>query len=324
MSGKLDTLPAVPPGVRLKEVAVKTGLCLALLLVLSPFVAAADKLDDTYQSLMTAVASKDGVQVKQLVADLYPLTCEVAESPAPQDPDEKAAWASRVAYVKSIQLYSEYALFAVAIQSPPAMTVDLVSTLESQNPKSKYLSEAYGPYFVALTRTGASGRVLPIAEKAVANFPENVDLLLLLADNAMTKNQPDRAAGFADRLIASLNKNAKPESLPAADWERKRSSALGHGYWIAGVVHGQKNQYSAADKDLRAALPYIKGSEPMLATAYFYLGMANYQLGLMTLNKALVADGAKFSEQSALIAGPYAEQARHNALVMKAEAARMR
>jgi hypothetical protein len=52
--------------------------------------------------------------------------------------------------------------------------------------------------------------------------------------------------------------------------------------------------------------------------------MANYQLGKMTLNKALIQEAAKFSEQSAAIESAYAEQARHNALVMKQEAARMR
>jgi hypothetical protein len=44
----------------------------------------------------------------------------------------------------------------------------------------------------------------------------------------------------------------------------------------------------------------------------------------MTLNKALVLEAAKFSEQSAAIESPYADQARHNALVMKADAGKMR
>jgi hypothetical protein len=62
----------------------------------------------------------------------------------------------------------------------------------------------------------------------------------------------------------------------------------------------------------------------MMGPALFFLGMANYQLGLMTANKALVLEGAKFSEQSATIASAYADQARHNALVMKNDAAKMR
>ena len=62
----------------------------------------------------------------------------------------------------------------------------------------------------------------------------------------------------------------------------------------------------------------------MAGPALFFLGMANYELGKMTLNKARVLEAAKFSEQATAIEGPYREQARHNALVMRNEAARMR
>jgi hypothetical protein len=44
----------------------------------------------------------------------------------------------------------------------------------------------------------------------------------------------------------------------------------------------------------------------------------------MTMNKAKILDAVKFSEQAMVIESPYADQARHNALVMKDEAARMR
>jgi hypothetical protein len=287
-------------------------------------VAGADKLEDAFQLLKTAVASKDAAQVKKLVMDIYPLTCEATMSTAPEDADEKEAWTGRVSYAKSVELYAEYALFTTAIQSPAAVTVDLISTLEQQNPKSKYLDDAYGSYLVALNTTGAAAKIPAVAEKAIENFPENEDLLLVLTDNAVSRKQPDRALNYANRLTAALTRHSKPEGASAADWERTRSAALGRGYWIAGVIYGERNQHTAADKNLRAALPYIQGNTAMLAPAFFYLGMANYQLGLMTVNKALVLEGAKFSGQSAAIASAYTDQARHNALVMKAEAAKMR
>jgi hypothetical protein len=62
----------------------------------------------------------------------------------------------------------------------------------------------------------------------------------------------------------------------------------------------------------------------MQGPALFYLGMSNYQLGKMTLNKAKMLEAAKFSEQSMAIPGPFQDQARHNSLVIKDEAAKMR
>jgi hypothetical protein len=44
----------------------------------------------------------------------------------------------------------------------------------------------------------------------------------------------------------------------------------------------------------------------------------------MTMNKAKMLEGAKFCEQSMAIPGPYQNDARHDSLVMKDEAAKMR
>ncbi len=62
----------------------------------------------------------------------------------------------------------------------------------------------------------------------------------------------------------------------------------------------------------------------MLEPALFHLGLANYQLGRMTMRKARILEAAGFSEKAAALGGPLAQQAWHNALVMKDEAGRMR
>ncbi|HEY2012180.1 MAG TPA: hypothetical protein VGH38_01710 [Bryobacteraceae bacterium] len=300
------------------------AISMALVLLAGPVVALADDLDDGFQSLKDAVAKKDIALVKKLVSDVYPLACQAAAVPAPKDAEEAAAWKARVEFAKSVEDYSEYALFAVAVGAPAATQVDLISTLEQQSPKSKYLDEAYGPYLVALSQSGKESKVIPTAEKALANFPNNEDLLLVLTDAAMAKN-PDRALALANRLTAAFNKQTKPPStMTAADWEKKKSAGLGHGYWVAGVISGSKGQYVNCDKNLRAALPLIKGNDAMMGPALFFLGMSNYQLGKMTNNKAKVLEAAKFSEQSAAFTSAYTDQARHNALVMKDEGSKMR
>ena len=295
-----------------------------LMVLLAGPVVAADKLDDTFQNLKDAVAKKDPAQVKKLVADLAPLVKEELATPAPSADDEKKAWAAHVEYVNSMSEYSEYALFATALQIPAAQKVDLLATLEQLNPCSKYLDEAYGQYFVALNQTGGAAKIPAIAEKALSMFPDNEDLLSVLMENSLSRKQTDRALAFANRLTASLSRHARPENMSAADWERRRSAGMGRGYWVAGVINAEKGSYAAADKALRASLPLIQGNAAMSGPALFYLGTVNYQLGKMTMNKALVLEAARFSEQSALIPGSYADQARHNAIVMKSEAERMR
>jgi tetratricopeptide (TPR) repeat protein len=283
-----------------------------------------ETLEDSFQQLKEAQSKNDPALVKQFAGHTYDLARKVALSTAPEDADEKEEWAKRVAYAKEVELYTEYALYAAALQSTPAMTVDLLTTLEAQNPKSKYLDEAYGRYLLALNQTGKASSIPAAAERAIKNFPENEDLLLVLADNAMTRKQTDRALDYAERLISVLSRHAKPEGMSAADWERKRSSAVGRSRWIAGVMHSEKGQSYEADRDLRAALPLIKGSDVMTASAFFYLGVANYQLGAATRNRTQMLEAARFSEQAAAIKGPLADQAWRNAQAMKAEAAKMR
>ncbi|MEO8595801.1 MAG: hypothetical protein ABI759_20945 [Candidatus Solibacter sp.] len=296
----------------------------AIALLAGPVVAVAGDLEDSVQSMRDAVTKKDVPEVKKLAAAIHELACEAIEEPAPAAPEEKQNWQERVAYAKSVQTYAEGALVSTALQQPPAVLIDMMSSLEARNPKSKYLDEAYGAYLLALNKTGATAKIPALAEKALVNFPENEDLLLLLTDNAVSRKQSDRALILANRLVASLTRHPRPEGMAAADWDRKRNAGLTHGYYAAGLISAEKGQWIAADKNLRSALPLVRGTPSMAGPALFYLGMANYELGKMTLSKARVLEAAKFSEQAQSLDSPFQEQARHNALVMKNEAAKMR
>ena len=130
------------------------AVCMAIAFLAGPAVAVADDLEDAVQSLKDAAAKKDAPLVKKLAESIHPMTCEILSEAPPKDADEKKIWEERVAYAKSAQLYVESALAGTAVQSPPAVMVDLISTLEQENPKSKYLDEIYGPYLVALNKTG--------------------------------------------------------------------------------------------------------------------------------------------------------------------------
>lgn len=303
----------------------KFGLGLAVLLLVRPLAAGVpDDLETAFQNLKQAESKKDAAQVKRLAAEASKLAREVTSVTTPPGDVDPDTWKKQVAFARDVELYSEYALSALALQSAPAVTVDLLSTLEQQNPKSKYLDDAYTRYLVALSQTGGSSKIIPVAEKAIRNFPNNEDLLLVLADNAMTTRQIDRAIQLSERLVGVLGTHPKPDNMSAADWDRKKTAALGRAHWIDGMMHAEKAQYFQVDKELRAALPFIQGNDAMLGPALFQLGVANYQLGSVTRNRAQVFEAIKFSEQAAAIKGPLSTQAWRNAQAMKTEAGRMR
>jgi len=298
-------------------------LVMAFLLFAGSRTAFPDDLDSAYENLKQAESRKDAVQVKKLAAETCALARQAISTSVPEGVEQEA-WNKRIAYARDIELYTEYALYATAVQGPPATTVELLAALEQQNPKSKFLDQAYGNYVMALNQLSDAQRAVTLAETALAQFPDNEDLLLVLCDSALNKKQTDRAQAYSERLIVVLYRHPVPEGMPPADWERKKSTALGRAHWTAGMMHGDKNQYFEADKDLRAALRLVKGNDTMTAAALFYLGVANYQLGAMSRNRPQILEGASFSEQAAAIKGPLSPQAWRNAQAMKTEAEKLR
>ncbi len=277
-------------------------------------------MDSSYQNLQKAVADKDAAQVKKLAVETNGAAKEVITSPAPQGDADKDTWTKQVTYAKEVAAYTEYALYNTAVQAKAEDAVDLFGTLEKANPKSKYLDEGYLYYFKVLTETGQAAKIPAVAEKAIANFPGNDDLLLVLCNTAFEHKQYDRAATLGTRLVAAVPRRPKPEGMAAGDWEKQKSTELGQGYYIAGMSHAGKNQFPLANKELRSALPLIQSTPSIYGAALFELGVVNYQLGKMTLNKGQIAEAAKFSEQAATVSGPWQDQAKRNAQLMLAEA----
>ena len=266
------------------------ALSVGLLLAVAPLAVRADDLDDALAALKAAEPSKDVAKIKQLSAAAHEVAKKWETATPPSDAD-KENYEARARYAQEVDTYSEYALYALAIQSDSKTGSELAATIEQQNPKSKYL--------------------------------EMPDLLVLQADNALSRKQTDRALTYANRIIADGSRKA-PEGVTEADWDRAKNAALGRGYWTAGVILAEQQKFKDADRDLRAALPLIKGESRMQGPALFYLGVANYNLSTMTNNKARMVEAAKFSEQSAAIQGPYQDQAYKNSLAMKAQADKMR
>jgi hypothetical protein len=141
---------------------------------------------------------------------------------------------------------------------------------------------------------------------------------------AAQKQQNDRAVSYAQRLIAALAKRSKSDVIPDAEWQKKKNGMLGSAHLASGVVYAAQTHYYRADQELRAALPLVKGDDTQTATALFYLGVADYQLGSTGLDKSKVLEAARFSQQCAAIKSQYQEQAAHNAQAMKAYATGMR
>jgi hypothetical protein len=272
-------------------------LGLTALLIISSVPAFSQVADSSLQALQDAVADNDAPLVQLLAQDTY--TAATAED----RPD--------------VAEYAEYALYAIGVQAEPAMTVELLGTLEELNPESKYLENAYASYFAALNRAGQGSKIPAIAAEALKHQPNNAEVLMALADNAVSRQQMDPALNYASRAATALTGKSAPEGMTAAQWAARRDPMLGRAHMLVGIINSEKGLHARADEALRKALPLLEGNEESKGQTLFYLGITNYQLGTATYDKGRVMDAIQFSEQAGKTATSVAQQALRNAQAMR-------
>ncbi|MSV35302.1 MAG: hypothetical protein EXQ47_06850 [Bryobacterales bacterium] len=290
------------------------------LLALSGTVWAAPELSDTFTSLKEAVEKKDAPKVKTLVAETIKEAQELAKEAQPTDAGGMEAWKGRQQFAKDAQSYTLYALAVTASQSTdPAVTIDLSETLMAQDPKGDTVDNVASAYLAAVGKGGAA-KAIAGANKILAGRPENEDALYAVASNGLS-SAPGQALTASQKLVAVMQKKAKPENMGDGDWEKRKTAMMGAGYTFAGVVQGAQNRYADSDRNLKAALPLIAGNSTMLSYAYYYLGLSNYQMGKLTSDKSKMGIGADYTAKAAATAGPMQGAAANNVQVMKREMA---
>jgi hypothetical protein len=274
------------------------------LIALSGLAWAAPDLNDDFNALKTAVEGKDAGKVKTLAPEVSKESREIITKGS--DP------ADVIEFAKGADEYSEYALSIAAVQaSDPQMTIEFGDMLLAQNNKSKHVDTIAASYLAALAKQGTA-KATAGAQKILVGRPDNEDALYYAVGG--TSN-----GALANRLVAVMSKKAKPEGVSDADWTRKKDAYLGVGYFYGGAGACGRQAWAECDRDMKAAEPLVKGTPQMLGNTYFYLGLANYQLGKLTQDRTRVQAGLKYSQQSAAIPGPMQGQASTNVAAMSKE-----
>jgi hypothetical protein len=300
-----------------REDHVKRTLLVAALFSLTRLIHA-DDLEDSYSKLKDAVAQKNADVVRSEAPNTRKLAEALVTAPKPEAADQQKDWQDRVDYGKDVVNYSEYAQAITAAQiTDPAKTIELVEALIAANPKSKYLDDCASAYLVALGKNGGASKQLAGMTKIVNGRPENEVALQALTEG-LANSSPDRALNYAGKLVAVLSKKGKPEGMAEADWERLRTTGLASGYYISGAIYGGRQAWMDCDRNMKAALPLIKDNT-RLGVIYFYLGLANYQVAKMTLDKPRMQQALQYSQKAASIPGPMRDQASHNVLAIQNE-----
>jgi len=302
--------------------------------------AAAWVYDQLQPAYFKAKEYEQAMRVGALRLALEPENLEAAKislkaAEAKQDPEQLLKWSDRVwqaasrvaatgganaSEAKQTQTYAEYSIYALALRTTDLRArLELLHGLEQRNPSSPYVANLPTEYFQIYRQLGETERALSIAEKTLRSDPENVDLLMALAEHHFRKDDArEKVVTFTTKVIAILQTRQRPETLSESDWENKKSRILGSAYYMGGVSSGLLMTYARADSMLRAALPSLEGNEAGQATALYHLGLANYRLAEKG-EASRAADALKFMRRCATIKSAFQEQAIKNVEAIKNE-----
>ena len=274
-------------------------------------------MDVAYASLKAAEGKEDVDLVKKWSARASASARKaLAAAKAPTTDEDK----QQLTYIKDVDIYSEYALYVLALKvKEPKETVDLIDTLERQNPKSQYLPQAAAYYFEALEKAGEGAKACPAAVRMSATDSKNAEAMLFAAQCSWTGNRADGVISYGNKAAAALNTMSKPEGTSESDWASEKQKMMGSADFYIGQGYTMQGRYGPANKALRASLGAIKSNEAFYAIALFDLGLANYNLGKTVGDKAQMREGLRFFEQSAALKSSVQDQAARNASLVKNE-----
>ena len=273
-----------------------------------------------FAGLGAAESAGDDAKVIFFAEATHAACQKVLSAAMPEGADENQ-WKATQDYAKQILPLSEYALVKLAGKSSDAAAIDgYAERLAKLNAKSEYLPAIRERQFLVARAANNQPLGLKAAESLASEGKASEDALLYLAGIYLeTKRHPEKVMEYTDAALKSLAESKKPDSVTAEDWEKAVKFNTGLAHWIQGLQNANEKKWAAANHSLRLALPQIQGNPSMLAAAYFYLGISNFEIGKRSKTHKEIVDAVKFSEQCAGIAGPYQAQAKQNVKAMRAQ-----
>ena len=277
-------------------------------------------LDAAHDALRASEASGQTELIRIFAQRAWDLAAQAVQTKKPSDPDDVPDWTRQIEFAKQVLDYSEFVMATQAADEPDDGTrTQLIQALQSRNPQSKFLANTKKQTVIDLATIDPQ-KAVALAEQGLVKDPDNEDFLMTVADYNMRREKDlPKVLSYSLRILDLLQTKPKPDSLSAAEWERKKAQFTGWANWMAGVIYGKQARYAVSDRYLRAALPYILEDTRLLAAAYFYLGYDNYAMAGELGDKSRAIEAVKFSKLCAAIDGPFRSLARQNLAALRSE-----
>ena len=197
-------------------------------------------------------------------------------------------------------VYVQQLIFNGAYQTKdPAKRATQLVQFAQMFPDSPYADQAMGVAAASYRQTQNTAKMVETANGLLVKDPNNVGMLLLLADYYSEKGeQLDKAEADAKKATAALADAKKPEGVTDAQWQQQVSLQKGLALSSLGQVNIQKKNNAGAVENLKAASPLLKADAGSYARN-------QYRLGYALLNLKKVPEAKQAFTEAASVDSPY-------------------
>ncbi len=215
--------------------------------------------------------------------------------------------------------YIEQSVYAGVYQTKdPAKRAGQLAKFAALFPASPYANPALGVAATSYQQAQDIPKMLEVANGLLAKDPNNLGMMLLLADYYGEKGeQLDKAEAYAKKAASLADSAPKPEGVADDQWKQETTLQKGIALSALGQVNLQKKDNASAVTNLQAAAPLVKADNFSYARNQFRLGYAFLNLKKLPEAKQAFTDAASVNS-------PYKQPAldKLKGLPAKAPAAR--
>lgn len=198
-----------------------------------------------------------------------------------------------VSYLQQLLVTSAFGV------SEASQRAQLLTEFAQMFPDSEFVDRALGVAAASYQQAQNAPKMLEVANLLLAKNPDNIAMLLLLADYYSEKGeQLDKAELYARKSMTALDAAKKPEDLTDEQWQQEKALQKGLALSALGQVDIQKNDNVQAAENFKAAAPLLKSN----AASY---GRNQYRLGFALLNLKKVPEAKVAFGEAASVNSPY-------------------
>jgi tetratricopeptide (TPR) repeat protein len=200
--------------------------------------------------------------------------------------------------------FVEYALANAAFKTTDATArVKLFERFAAAFPESSYTTTVREQTAIAYQQAQNTPKMTETAQSVLAKDPNNVSMLLLLADSWSDSGQQlDKAAAFAQKAQDALKDAKKPDNLTDDQWQQQVSLEKGIAYSTIGEVNVIKGKNAPAVDAFKLASPLLKSNN-------YYYGRNLYRLGFTLAKMQRIPEARTVLTEAIAVDSPYKAKA---------------